>query len=148
VPPATQSGEVGLPADALSAPARPPRQGCALRPSACGAAITDQNPIINDPFAQPTRHWHFGDGAPSVRDGRRVAGYIPPMVKGGQLQITDELVTLEEVNRIRDRVREWREGGYPGATQVTKSLFDHWFDDEREMKPFFAQREAIETLRG
>ncbi len=26
------------------------------------------------------------------RDGRRVAGYIPPMLKGGQLQITDELV--------------------------------------------------------
>ena len=108
--------------------------------------VTDQNPIINDPFEEPSRHWHFGDGAPSVREGRRVAGYIPPMVKGGQLQITDELVTLEQVNRIRDRVRDWREGGYPGATQVTKALFEHWFDPERELRPFFAQREAIETV--
>ena len=108
--------------------------------------VTDQNPIINDPFQGPTRHWHFGDGAPVIRDGRRVAGYIPPMVKGGQLQITDELVTLEQVNRIRDRVREWRESSYPGATQVTKALFEHWFDPEREMRPFFAQREAIETI--
>ncbi len=78
--------------------------------------VTDQNPIINDPYVEPTRHWQFGDGAPVIRDGRRVAGYIPPMVKGGQLQITDELVPLEQVNRIRDRVREWREDGYPGAT--------------------------------
>jgi type III restriction enzyme len=108
--------------------------------------VTDQNPIINDPFEEPRRHWHFGDGAPVIRDGRRVAGYIPPMVKGGQLQITDELVTLEQVNRLRDRVREWREGAYLGATQVTKTLFEHWFDPEREMRPFFAQREAIETI--
>jgi type III restriction enzyme len=68
------------------------------------------------------------------------------MVKGGQLQITDELVLLEQVNRIRDRVREWREGGYGGATQITRTLFEHWFDPEREMRPFFAQREAIETI--
>src|SRR3954447_5592360 len=108
--------------------------------------VTDQNPIINDPFAEPARHWHFGDGAPAIREGRRVAGYIPPMVKGGQLQITDELVMLEQVNRIRDRVRDWREDGYPGATQVTKALFEHWFDPERNMRPFFAQREAIETI--
>jgi len=108
--------------------------------------VTDQNPIINKPYTEPARHWHFGDGAPVVRDGRRVAGYIPPMVKGGQLQITDELVTLEQVNRIRDRVREWREGGYSGATQVTKTVFNHWFDEEREQRPFFAQREAIETI--
>jgi len=108
--------------------------------------VTDQNPIINDPFAEPTRHWHFGDGAPVIQDGRRVAGYIPPMVKGGQLQITDDLVTLDQVNRIRERVREWREVGYPGTTQVTKTLFEHWFDNERELQPFFAQREAIETI--
>lgn len=108
--------------------------------------VTDQNPIINGPFEEPSRYWHFGAGAPTVREGRRVAGYIPPMVKGGQLQITDELVILEQVNRIRDRVRVWREGGYPGATQVTKALFEHWFDPERELRPFFAQREAMETI--
>jgi len=108
--------------------------------------VTDQNPIINDPHAEPTRHWHFGDGVPEVREGRRVAGYVPPMVKGGQLQITDEIVVMEQVNRIRDRVREWRKIDYPGATPVTKALFAHWFDEEREMRPFFAQREAIETI--
>src|SRR4051794_12304590 len=100
--------------------------------------VTDQNPIINGPHQEPTRHWHFGAGAPEVRKGRRDAGYIPPMVKGGQLQITDELVLLEQVNRIRDRVREWRASGYVGATHVTKALFEHWFEPDRDMRPFFA----------
>lgn len=108
--------------------------------------VTDQNPIINDPFREPTRHWHFGDGAPEIRDGRREAGYIPPAPKGQQLDFTAELVRLDQVNRIRDRVREWREGGYRGATQITKALFEHWFDPDRELRPFFAQQEAIETI--
>src|SRR4051794_41798199 len=89
--------------------------------------VTDQNPIINDPHAEPTRHWHFGDGAPVIRDGRRAAGYIPPMVKGGRLQITDELVMLEQVNRIRDRVREWRGGGDARPPPNTKTPLGEWF---------------------
>ncbi len=109
--------------------------------------VTDQNPIINDPHHEPTRHWRFGEGAPEIREGRREAGYIPPAPKGQeQLTFASEVVRLEQVNRIRDRVREWRSGGYPGATQITKALFEHWFDPDREMRPFFAQREAIETI--
>ena len=109
--------------------------------------VTDQNPIINDPHHEPTRHWRFGEGAPEIREGRREAGYIPPAPKGQeQLTFASEVVRLEQVNRIRDRVREWRESGYPGATQITKAPFEHWFDPDREMRPFFAQREAIETI--
>ncbi len=108
--------------------------------------VTEANPIINDAFSEPGRHWRFGAGAPKVMDGRRVAGYVPPMLKGGQLQITDELIVMEQVNRIRDRVRAWRDGGYQGATQVSRDLFERWFDSEAERRPFFAQREAIETI--
>jgi type III restriction enzyme len=108
--------------------------------------VTDQNPIINDPFAEPECHWEFGEGAPQVVDGRREAGYIPAAPKGEQLRITDEVVRLDHVNTIRDRVKEWREAGYPAATPTTKELFARWFDPERELRPFFAQREAIETL--
>lgn len=114
--------------------------------SASGGQVTDQNPIINDPFSEPRRHWHFGDGAPQIREGRRVAGYIPPAPKGTQLSFTAELVRMDQVNRIRDRVREWREHGYSGATPVTKALFMHWFGPDRERRPFFAQQEAIETI--
>ncbi|MDP9331103.1 MAG: DEAD/DEAH box helicase family protein [Actinomycetota bacterium] len=110
--------------------------------------VTGKNPIINDPFVEPARHWEFGAGEPTVAEGRRPAGYLPPVVKGGQLQITDQVIVMELVNRIRDRVREWREGGYAGATAITRDLFELWFDPEREAgtRPFFAQQEAMETI--
>ena len=108
--------------------------------------VTDANPIINDAFDEPMQHWEFGEGAPQVVEGRREAGYIPPAPKGEQLRITDDVVRLDHVNLIRTRVKDWREAGYPGATRVTKELFEHWFDAERELRLFFAQREAIETI--
>jgi type III restriction enzyme len=110
--------------------------------------VTEQNPIINDPYEAPSRRWEFGEGEPRVVDGRRESGYLPPVVKGGQLQITDQVILNEQVNRIRDRVRKWGEQGYPGATAVTQDLFDRWFDPDREpgTRPFFAQREAMETV--
>lgn len=108
--------------------------------------VTDANPIINDAFDEPAHRWEFGEGAPQVVEGRRAAGYIPPAPKGEQLRITDEVVRLDHVNLIRERVKDWRRREYPGATPVTKELFAHWFDPERELRPFFAQREAIETV--
>jgi type III restriction enzyme len=108
--------------------------------------VTEQNPIINDPYEVPTRHWAFGEGEPKMVDGRRPSGYLPAIKKGGQLQITDQVIFMEKVNQLRERVETWREQGYPGSTVVTRELFERWFDPERELRPFFAQREAIETI--
>jgi type III restriction enzyme len=110
--------------------------------------VTEQNPIINDAFSEPGWHWEFGEGEPIKRDGRRLSGYLPPVKKDGQLAITDQVIVMEGVNTIRGRVKEWREQEYPGATAITRELFDRWFDPENEAgaKPFFAQREAIETI--
>ncbi len=108
--------------------------------------VTEANPIINDAFSEPIRHWQLDQGPPRVVNGRRDPGYLPPMLKGGQLQITDEVIVMEGVKTIRARVRVWREGDYPGATAVTRELFERWFDSEQERRPFFAQREAIETI--
>jgi type III restriction enzyme len=109
--------------------------------------VTEQNPIVNEAFVEPTRHWEFGEGEPRLVEGRRISGYLPPVQKDGQLTITDQVIEMEHVNKIRDRVREWRQG-YPGATAITRELFDRWFDPENEAgtKPFFAQREAMETI--
>ena len=54
----------------------------------------------------------------------------------------------ELINDIRERVRAWRADGWPGVTSVTRKLLVHWADDtsHRQLRPFFAQREAIETL--
>jgi type III restriction enzyme len=111
--------------------------------------VTDRNPIVNDPYTAPARHWEFGEGEPRLVDGRRASGYLPGGdTKSGELSITAEVVPLDLVNDIRVRVARWRDDGYIGATTVTRDLFDRWFDDEREAgtRPFFAQQEAVETI--
>jgi len=57
-------------------------------------------------------------------------------------------VELPLVNQIRDRVKAWREAGYPGVTGITKRLLEYWHNtEEREFRRFFfCQLEAIETL--
>jgi type III restriction enzyme len=57
------------------------------------------------------------------------------------------------VPKIRAAVDSWREKGYPGASDVTRRLFEYWFDEDHEVTDFpvplryyFCQREAIETL--
>lgn len=53
---------------------------------------------------------------------------------------------LELVNLIRDRLAQWRDAGYPGATRTTLSLIGHWRRDGRARRLFFAQLEAAETI--
>lgn len=110
--------------------------------------VIDGNPIINYPFAEPTQHWDFGGLKPSVIEGRRVSGYLAPS-PDGQLRITDAVIPLTLVNTLRDKTRQWRLDGYPGATSTTKRLFEHWFSEDRladNTRPFFCQQEAVETI--
>ncbi len=57
-------------------------------------------------------------------------------------------VEIPLVNRIRPRVRAWREAGWPGVTGITKRLLEHWTDAEEfdDRRFFFCQIEAVETL--
>ena len=110
--------------------------------------VIDGNPIINDAFSEPQKHWYFSGLVPELREGRRKSGYLAPS-PDGQLKISDELIELAVVNDIRDRVRKWREENYAGATQVTRDLFRYWWDDSRKLintRPFFAQQEAVESI--
>src|SRR5690348_6086485 len=83
--------------------------------------VIEGNPIINNPFAEPTRYWHFSGVTPEIRSGRRTAGYLAP-APDGQLKITDEVIPLTLANDLRDRVRHWRADGYPGTTPITHDL--------------------------
>jgi type III restriction enzyme len=100
--------------------------------------------IINSPYAPPTRHWQQGSGTTlSLLEGRRPAAYEVFDTRNN----TRRVEALELVNRIRERVQAWREADYPGITQVTRSLLEHWQDREARTLPFyFCQIEAIETL--
>jgi len=80
--------------------------------------VVDASPIIDDPFCEPTRYWHFGEEKPVIRQGRRVSGFLPPGSEG-ELSITAEIIPIPLVNDIRDWVRAWRDAGYQGASPAT-----------------------------
>lgn len=115
-----------------------------------------ENPILNSPFAAPSRHFKFSDDGitDEIVEGRRISAYFVPIPRakkqGKQLQFETEWTQdrLEEnkvVNRIRQRVDLWREGGYPGVTPVTARLLAYWTNPDRDKRLFFCQIEALET---
>lgn len=106
------------------------------------------NPIINSPFEEPNRYWAYESGQPVLKEGRRPAGYyLKARTREPQMALLEEeFIPLETVNTIRERLRDWRERGYPGVTPITRQLLNHWNNPERERKLFFCQREAAETL--
>jgi len=118
--------------------------------------VVIENPVINSPFAKPTRHFRFSDQGitDEVVKGRRPSAYFvpiaPPKKKGRQLTFEtqwtrDRIKENDEINRIRARVELWRQGGYAGVTKTTRQLLDYWTNPEREKKLFFCQIEAVET---
>jgi len=115
-------------------------------------------PILNSPFDEPSQYWFIRENyAPELRDGRRPSIIYPP--REGQLdwdlgQVL-KLSPPEEfapgyemtlVNRLRERVKEWRSQNYPGVTRTTLDLLHHWKSEDREQRLFFAQCEAVETI--
>lgn len=100
--------------------------------------------IINSPYEPPSRYWQQGPGTTLTEvEGRRPAAYEVFDTRNN----TKRVEALEVVNLIRQRVQAWREADYPGITQVTRSLLEHWQDRSARQLPFyFCQIEAIETL--
>ena len=106
--------------------------------------------IINSPYEEPTSHWKYERETRlfDLVEGRRPAGYL---VASENSRIFDDpgiFVEITLVNQMRERVKGWREDGYPGVTSVTKRLLDFWTDPEEfeARRFFFCQLEAIETL--
>jgi len=108
-------------------------------------------PILNSPYAEPRWHWWIEEGRPcEKREGRRpsVYYYRPPHGATGA-EAGSEVGTAIEmalVNLIRERVRAWREAGWPGVTRTTEELLRWWQREGRQCPLFFAQREAAETI--
>ncbi|MCC6627259.1 MAG: DEAD/DEAH box helicase family protein [Chloroflexi bacterium] len=119
--------------------------------------VVIDNPIINSPYAEPARHYRFDeDGITSeIEPGRRSSSYfvpVPPPKKKGGKQIAlpgddapQQRKENELVNQIRDRVAQWRRGGYVGVTPTTRRLLAYWTASDREKRLFFCQIEALET---
>lgn len=123
--------------------------------------------VICDAFREPNQHYQLLPGGRSKRvETRRpsmrflasakdskggIAGVI-----GKEAGLFDDLSDASAehndfVNQLRDEVRAWREGGYPGTAVVTRRLLEWWFERDEERRAvakrfFFCQQEAVETV--
>ena len=100
------------------------------------------NLILCSPYEKPDKYWKYvPDDGYYLEEGRRPAGY-QVMSKDGTFGATNP---IGSVNYIRERVDKWREDGYPGITNATRELLEHWHHMVSP-KLFFCQMEAIETI--
>lgn len=122
--------------------------------------MTDQLPvslIINSPYDKPSRYWDQDENGKllSIQEGRRPAAYELYDTRTN----TRRIEQLERVNRIRERLDEWRIAGWPGVTSVTRQLLEHWHErgewnreekrwigGPRQHPLYYCQLEAIESL--
>lgn len=113
-------------------------------------SLAVDNPILNNPFEEPRKYWIYEEGQPKRMSGRRPAGYYFRTGKHSDAQAAlfteEQFVELELVNKISQRVKEWREGRYKGVTGITERLLQHWNSEDRERRLFFCQIEAVETI--
>ncbi len=106
--------------------------------------------IINSPYAEPGEHWKYDPQTRtfSLEAGRRPAGYVKARPESRSFDDPGIFVELPLVNKIRPRVKAWREAGYPGVTGITKRLLEHWYEPpaREDRRLFFCQLESVETL--
>jgi len=106
--------------------------------------------IINSPYEEPKYYWSYDRETRTFTktEGRRPAGYIVASESSKAFDDPGTFIQIPLVNKIRPRVKAWREAGYPGVTGITRRLIEYWFNpEEREHRRlFFCQLEAIETI--
>ena len=120
---------------------------------------TISNPIINSPYVESQRHFRFGEEGITneIVPERRVSAYFVPIArpkkkKADQVEMAfeewsaDRLRENKLINQIRARVSLWRRGNYAGVTRTTRQLLEYWQRPEKELRLFFAQIEALETI--
>ena len=119
-----------------------------------------KSPILNSPYTEPA--WHFKSDERGLTDevvnSRRPSNFYIPVPKAKTKQQKLEINVAEGaygselqkenefINKVRAKIKDWREGGYSGITKTSRDLLAYWCDDMRENKLFFCQIEALETL--
>ncbi len=124
------------------------------------ADVTIENPILNSPFAEPTRHFRFADEGITERDRRgraRVSSYFVPIAQARRRRAA-QLVVRHRVDAGPDRGEQarstrsasgspiWRQGRLRRASRrPPRGCSHYWTDPDREKQLFFCQIEALET---
>ena len=132
-----------------------------------------ERPVLNSPYEKPDRYWELdADGQPTQKivGTRRPADFITPIPKPrkrkGRSEQQAALVFDEEakklgtedqqydlkaiINGVRRQVDQWRnlpDSSQWGVTPETARLLRHWRNHHfNSIRPFFCQREAVETV--
>ncbi len=124
------------------------------------SSLPMKSPILNSPYIEPNQHFKSDERGltQDVLDYRRPSSFYIPVPRPKSLKQREEQNLAEGafgselqkenefINKVREKVKKWREEGYPGVTKVTRDLLFYWNDESRENKLFFCQIEALETL--
>ncbi len=116
--------------------------------------------ILNTPYVEPIYHFKSDDRGltPEINEFRRPSSFYIPVPKAKTKNKQMELNVAEGaygseiqrdnifINRIREKLSEWRKQNYPGLTKTSRDLLFYWSDEGRTNKLFFCQIEALETL--
>lgn len=108
-----------------------------------------KNLIICNPYKEPDAHWKYKRERREfvLVPSRRSAGFLVATQNSSVFDDPGEFIEIEMVNKIRKRVKQWKEKGYSNVTGITRKLLDHWNVRQHDQKRFFfCQLEAIETL--
>lgn len=119
-----------------------------------------KSPILNSPYFEPNLHFNADEKGltEEIIEGRRPSSFYIPVPRAKTKQKQLELNTSEGafgtelqkenefINKIRAKIKLWRDNGYSGITKTSRDLLSYWRDDTRENKLFFCQIEALETL--
>ncbi|HHT9133500.1 MAG TPA: restriction endonuclease, partial [Candidatus Avalokitesvara rifleensis] len=110
-----------------------------------------KSPILNSPYAEPSRHFKADERGltEEIFEYRRPSSFYIPVPRAKTKQQRLELNTAdgafgielqrenELINKVREKIRNWRDNDYKGITKTSRDLLSYWKDETRENKLFF-----------
>ncbi len=107
-----------------------------------------ETPILNVPHDPPTRYWELDAenvATSELKTGRRPSTGRVAAIPGSAITVGAAHEPFRTINAVRGHVEAWRAGGWKGTSVETRRLLEHWHGGESQPRPFFCQREAVET---
>ena len=123
-------------------------------PTDDGTSTAEREWILHSPYVEPSSHWaldEHGRATEITTLGRRPSStQLPvPTPRGDDTDWTRPDPDIEPhgtINRLRGHVAAWRAQAWPGVTPRVHHLLEYWSREGSVMRPFWCQRDAVETL--
>ena len=128
--------------------------GSQMPPEDATSTAVDRAWILHSPYAEPLSHWaldEHGRATETTTPGRRPSStQLPvPTPRGDDTDWARPDPDIEPhgtINRLRWSVAAWRAQAWPGVAPRVHHLLEYWSREGPVMRPFWCQRDAVETL--